>query len=155
MTSINSTYNVNYLSGINFKAKNSVSQSVSNPLTPQPNVSFRGTEALAAYNYNLVNKSEKSKWDSEYLKEIENKALKQMDNSGNQDGKVTVEEALKYLNIEDLLSGQNEVDATKIKAAAEKISEVLTKYAGQDKEFSAEEWANFLNGQEWGAVLNI
>ena len=57
MTSINPTYNVNYLSGIKPKTKSSVTQSVSNPLPPQPNVSFRGTEALAAYNYNLVNKN--------------------------------------------------------------------------------------------------
>lgn len=154
MTSINPIYNINYAQAPAFKAReDSTTAPVSNPIASN-NISFRGTEALAAYNYNLVNKSEKSKWDSEYLKEIENKALKQMDNSGNQDGKVTVEEALKYLNIEDLLSGQNEADAAKIKAAAEKISEVLTKYAGQDKEFSAEEWANFLNGQEWSAVLN-
>ena len=69
-------------------------------------------------------------------------------------GKVTVNEALNDLNIASLLSGQNKTDAAKIKAAAEKIPEVLAKYAGQDGEFTAEEWANFLNGQEWGAVLD-
>ena len=155
MTSINPIYNINYAQAPTFKAKieGGTTAPVSNPIASN-NISFRGTEALAAYNYNLVNKSEKSKWDSEYLKEIENKALKQMDNSGNQDGKVTVEEALKDLNIEDLLSGQNETDTAKIKAKADKIYEVLTRYAGQDGEFTAEEWANFLNGQEWGAVLD-
>ena len=93
------------------------------------------------------------KWDSAYLKGIQNETFKRMDGAGNKDGKVTVNEALNDLNIASLLSGQNEADAAKIKAAAEKIPEVLAKYAGQDGEFTAEEWANFLNGQEWGAVL--
>ena len=94
------------------------------------------------------------KWDSAYLKGIQNETFKRMDGAGNKDGKVTVNEALNDLNIASLLSGQNKTDAAKIKAAAEKISEVLAKYAGQDGEFTAEEWANFLNGQEWGAVLD-
>lgn len=94
------------------------------------------------------------KWDSAYLKGIQNETFKRMDGAGNKDGKVTVNEALNDLNIASLLSGQNEADAAKIKAAAEKIPEVLAKYAGQDGEFTAEEWANFLNGQEWGTVLD-
>ena len=94
------------------------------------------------------------KWDSAYLKGIQNETFKRMDGAGNKDGKVTVNEALNDLNIASLLSGQNKTDAAKIKAAAEKIPEVLAKYAGQDGEFTAEEWANFLNGQEWGAVLD-
>ena len=94
------------------------------------------------------------KWDSAYLKGIQNETFKRMDCAGNKDGKVTVNEALNDLNIASLLSGQNKTDAAKIKAAAEKIPEVLAKYAGQDGEFTAEEWANFLNGQEWGAVLD-
>ena len=155
MASINPIYNINYTQSQAFKAKveNKNEPPATNPITT-PNLAFKGTEALRAYNYNLVNKSEKSKRDSEYLKEIENEALKRMDNSGNQDGKVTVKEALKDLNIAGLLSGQNETDTTKIKAAAANIHEVLAKYAGQDGEFTAEEWANFLNSQEWDAVLD-
>jgi hypothetical protein len=94
------------------------------------------------------------KWDSAYLNGIQNETFKRMDGVGNKDGKVTVDEALKNLNIGSLLSGQNEADTAKIKAAADKIPDVLAKYAGQDGEFTAEEWANFLNGQEWGAVLD-
>lgn len=155
MTSINPIYSINYTQSPAFKPKveNKNEPPATNPIAP-PNLAFKGTEALRAYNYNLVNKSEKSKKDSEYLKEIENKALKQMDNSGNQDGKITVNEALSDLNIASLLSGQNEADVAKIKAAAANIPEVLAKYAGQDGVFTAEEWANFLNGEEWGAVLD-
>ncbi len=94
------------------------------------------------------------KWDSAYLNGIQNETFKRMDGAGNKDCKVTVDEALKNLNIGSLLSGQNEADTAKIKAAADKIPDVLAKYAGQDGEFTAEEWANFLNGQEWGAVLD-
>lgn len=94
------------------------------------------------------------KWDSGYLNDIKTQAFARMDGAGNKDGKVTVDEALKDLNIGSLLSGQNKADTAKIKAAADKIPDVLAKYAGQDGEFTAEEWANFLNGQEWGAVLN-
>lgn len=57
MASINPSYNINYLSGINFRAKAQETQSASTPISPPPNVSFKGTEALAAYNYNLVNKN--------------------------------------------------------------------------------------------------
>ena len=94
------------------------------------------------------------KWDSGYLNDIKNHAFKRMDGAGDKDGKVTIKEALNDLNIGSLLSGQNEADTAKIKAAADKIPEVLAKYAGEDGTFSAEEWANFLNGNEWGAVLD-
>ena len=157
MTSINPSYNINQIQTTAFKVKdrNEVAyEQIASTQDIEKKVSLNGTEALAAYNYNLVNKSEKSKRDSEYLKEIENEALKRMDKSGNQDGKVTLDEALKYLNIDSLLSGQNEADVAKIKAAADKIPDVLVKYAGQDGEFTAEEWANFLNSQEWDAVLD-
>ena len=55
--SINSIQNVNYLQAPAFKAKGvneSNSAITTNPISAQ-NVSFNGTEALAAYNYNLVN----------------------------------------------------------------------------------------------------
>ena len=56
MTSINPIYNVNYAQAPNFRAKETNSAPVTNPVA-QPNVSFKGAEALAAYNYNLVNKN--------------------------------------------------------------------------------------------------
>lgn len=57
MTSINSNYSINYLNGISFRAKPQETSPVSNPFPPKPNVSFRGAEALAAYNYNLINRN--------------------------------------------------------------------------------------------------
>ena len=58
VTSINPIYNVNYAQAPMFKAKE---ESATAPITkpiPQPSLAFKGTEALRAYNYNLVNKSE-------------------------------------------------------------------------------------------------
>lgn len=93
-----------------------------------------------------------NKYPASYLNEIKNGALKRMDTNG--DGKVNVDEAFKSLDIASLISGQDEKDAQKIKAAAKQIPEVLAKYAGNDKQFSAEEWADFLNGKEWDTVMD-
>ncbi len=59
MLSINSINNINYLHAPAFKAKGvneNNSAITTNPISAQ-NVSFNGTEALAAYNYNFVNKN--------------------------------------------------------------------------------------------------
>lgn len=57
MTSINPTYNINYAHSPVFKAKDeNISAPVSNPV-PAPNFAFKGTEALRAYNFNLINKN--------------------------------------------------------------------------------------------------
>ena len=56
MTSINPNYNINYVQMPKLRAKETNSVPVTNPV-PQPNVCFKGTEALAAYNYNLINKN--------------------------------------------------------------------------------------------------
>lgn len=56
VTSINPIYNINYAQAPLFKAKDDgVTAPITNPI-PAPNIAFRGTEALRAYNYNLVNK---------------------------------------------------------------------------------------------------
>lgn len=94
-------------------------------------------------------------YSEQYLKEIKNMALTRMDKAGNGDGKVTVNEALKDLDIGGLLNGQNADDTKKIKTAAKNIEQVLAKYAGTDGVFSAQEWADFLNGDEWGSVLDV
>ena len=57
MTSIISSYSINYLNGVSSRTKPQETPPVSKPLPPQPNVSFRGKDALAAYNYNLINKN--------------------------------------------------------------------------------------------------
>lgn len=95
-----------------------------------------------------------NEYPQSYLADIEKQALKRMDDNGNKDGKVTVNEALKELNISSLLAGQNEADTAKIQKTAANIESVLKQYAGDDGEFNAKEWANFLNGKEWGAVLD-
>ena len=106
--------------------------------------------ASMAYGLSHINKK---KWDQEYLNGIQNESFKKIDGAGNNDNKVTVDEVLNDLNIPDLLLEQNEVDTAKIKAVADKIPEALVQYAGQDGEFTPEEYAEFLNGSEWGAVL--
>ena len=95
-----------------------------------------------------------NKYPDSYLKGIENETFKRIDNAGNKDGKVTVDEAYKDLDIPGLLSGQNEQDAAKIKKASANIKSVLERYAGNDGIFSAQEWADFLNGDEWDAVMD-
>ena len=92
-------------------------------------------------------------YDAGYLKSIKDVAFKRMDNAGTKDGKISVEEAYKDLDIGFMLEGQNATDTFKIASSTSDIPEVLKKYAGKDGEFSAKEWANFLNGDEWGEAL--
>lgn len=98
--------------------------------------------------------SNQSKYDKEYLEDIEKIAFSRMDEAGNGDGKITVDEAFKDLDIGSLLSGQNLSDIAQIAYQAKDIEKVLEEYAGDNGEFSAEEWADFLNGEEWGGVLD-
>lgn len=97
-------------------------------------------------------------YSNDYLNGIKNETFKRMDsseNGGNGDGKISIQEALNDLNIASLLSGQRPEEAAKLMDAASKIPDALAKYAGEDSVFSAEEWADFLNGSEWGNVLDI
>lgn len=74
---------------------------------------------------------------------------------GNGDGKVDINEAYKSLKIGlMLLMNQGSKDAEKIKASSDGMKETLAKYSGADGTFSAQEWAEFLNGKEWGRVLD-
>lgn len=97
-----------------------------------------------------------AKYSQEYLNDIKN-TFKRMDdvkNGGNGNGKVDLNEAYNDLDIPYLLANQNQEDTIKIETASRNIKEALKNYAGDDGEFSAEEWADFINGKEWGAVLN-
>lgn len=138
MASINPSYNINYLSGINFRAKAQETQSASTPISPPPNVSFNGTEALAAYNYNLVNKC----YPPEYIEDC-TKILNKRDL--NKDGKTSVEEALHNDNFKITNPDLHEKN---------KIS--LQKYAERDgnSNVTAEEYADWLNGPEHQKVLD-
>ena len=92
-----------------------------------------------------------------YLADIKNITFNRMDsskNGGNGDGQVDINEAFNDLDIGSLLSGQNLEDSLKIMKAAENIGDALSEYAGEDSIFSEEEWANFINGDEWGSVLD-
>lgn len=94
------------------------------------------------------------KYSEEYLNGIKNEVFTRADEAGNKDGRITSDEVLEDLNIGFLLSGQNGQDTAKILTAAGSIPDVLVQYAGEDGEFSPEEYADFLNGDEWGAVLD-
>lgn len=97
-------------------------------------------------------------FSNEYLNSIKNEVFTRMDsaeNGGDGNGEVSIQEALNDLNIGAMLSGQSPEDAQKLMAAASKIPDALAKYAGDDGIFNAEEWAHFLNGSEWGDVLDI
>ena len=85
--------------------------------------------------------------EQEYLDSIKNDAFNRIDGKGNNDGKVTIDEALKDLQdtVLSQMKNKNQLSAN--------INEVLKQYAGEDKTFSAEDWAEFLNGDEWNNVL--
>lgn len=98
-----------------------------------------------------------NQYPQQYLNDINDVLKNRMDgNGGKKDGKVTVNEAYNDLDIGDLLSGleKSSNEYNKLKSLTDKIPEVLKKYAGSDGIFQAEEWANFLNGDEWKAVLD-
>ena len=101
--------------------------------------------------------SDGNKYPQQYLNEINDVLTNRMDGNGDKkDGKVTVSEAYNDLNIGSLLSGLKEGsnEYNMLKALTDKIPETLKKYAGSDGIFQAEEWADFLNGNEWGAVID-
>lgn len=98
-------------------------------------------------------------FSQEYLYGIKTEVFTRMDsasNGGNGDGKITVNEACNDLHIDTLFSGiKEDTDEYKnLKGLTDKIPEALVEYSGEDEEFSPEEWAQFLNGQEWGNVLD-
>jgi hypothetical protein len=98
------------------------------------------------------------KYPKEYLEQINEILKNRIDGnvSGKKDGKVTVNEAYKDLQVgslfADLKEGSQEYN--RLKALTDKIPEALSKYAGKDGVFQAKEWADFLNGKEWGQVLD-
>ena len=97
-----------------------------------------------------------SKYPPEYLKSIEFIMAKRMDgNGGKKDGKVTVNEALNDLNISSLFSGlrKGSFEYINLWSLTSNMTKVLKRYAGSDGIFQPKEWAAFLNGNEWGAVL--
>ncbi len=95
----------------------------------------------------------RNQYSTEYLNGINEKFV-EMDSAGNGDGKVDANEALIDLNIGSLLKGQGVEDTQKIMEASQCIPKAIEKYAGEDGEFTAQEWADFINGKEWGGVLD-
>ena len=77
-------------------------------------------------------------------------------NGGKKDGMVTVQEALNSLDIGGMLYGiqQGTQEYNNLKTLADNIPQALQKYAGKDGVFQAQEWADFLNGNEWGQFLD-
>jgi len=99
-------------------------------------------------------------FDAAYLKGIKDEVLPRMDstlNGGNGDGVADVEEAYRDLNPEMVFRGieKNSAAYKKLRGYVDKIEGALEEYAGKDGKFTAEEWAQFLNGEEWGNVLDV
>lgn len=114
-----------------------------------------------------VNGATQFKYPAEYLKGCEAK-LKQIDKEyGNGDGKVSIEEmqiAFKkgplaiMTDTRDYKYGKysaliGEIDKNKILFAYRKMPEAIKKSAGQDKVYSAEEYAQLINSKEWDECL--
>ena len=57
MTSINPIFYVNHVQAPKFKAAAKNTAPITNPLEQTASVTLNGTDALAAYNYNLVNRN--------------------------------------------------------------------------------------------------
>ena len=98
-----------------------------------------------------------NRYSQQYLTGINDMLTNRMDgNGGEKEGKVTVNEAYNDLDIGSLLSGLKEGsnEYNKLKALTNKVPDALKKYAGSDGIFQAEEWADFLNGEEWGVVID-
>ena len=98
-----------------------------------------------------------NKYSQQYYNEINDVFTNRMDgNGGKKDGKVTIKEAYNDLDIPSLFFGleKGSAEYKKLKSLTDKIPDTLKKYAGSDGIFQAEEWANFINGKEWGDVLD-
>ena len=106
-----------------------------------------------------INQTTNRQYPQEYLNEIKNSAFKRMDlkkNGGNGDGKISIGEALNDLNIDFLRNDgyfQSKQSKNKFENAVSNLPSILANYAGDDKEFSPQEWAEFINGKEWREVL--
>ena len=95
-----------------------------------------------------------SKYSKEYLNSITQVFQSRID--ANKDGKVTLDEAYKDINVSGLLAGLKEgsTEYIRLKVLTDKIPEAMKTYAGADGILQEEEWAEFLNGEEWGNVLD-
>lgn len=99
-----------------------------------------------------------NRYSNEYLNAVRQAMAANIDgNGGKKDGKVTVQEALNSLNIGGILYGIKEdtQEYKNLKTLADNIPQTVQKYAGKDGVFQAYEWANFLNGNEWGQFLEL
>lgn len=106
-------------------------------------------------NFNSIS----AKYSNEYLNLIKNDAFTRIDskkNGGNGDKKVSVNEAYNDLDVGSLLSGlkQGSSEYNRLTGLTNNLPQILAAYAGNDGEFTPLEWAEFLNGKEWGAVLD-
>ena len=83
---------------------------------------------LLNFNYSDNN------YSKEYLNGIKNDVFTRMDKNGNSDGKITVNEAYKDLDIGSLLSGlkKGSSEYNRLNGLTSNISQVLAKYAGSD-----------------------
>ena len=137
MTSINPIYKINDVQMSNFKIKGNTREDTFKMDYVPNQEAFKGTEALRAYNYNIVNSH-----SPEYLKGCET-ILAERDL--NKDGNTSVEEALCNDNFKITNPDFHERDKKSLK-----------KYALQDSNpnVTAKEYADWLNGPEHQEVLD-
>lgn len=100
-----------------------------------------------------------TEFSQDYLNSIKNEAFPRIDSKdryGNGDGKITVDEVYKDLEIGRLFYGLKEDsdEYNRLKTYTDRIPEAIVEYSGEDEEFTPEEWAKFLNGEEWGDVID-
>ena len=101
-------------------------------------------------------------YPQQYLDEITKYQLQPMDskgNGGNGDGKTSIGEALNnFSKLTNFMRNDGYFTSKQSKEnfenAVSKLPEALVKYAGDDKYFSAQEMAEFINGSEWNEVLS-
>ena len=104
---------------------------------------------------NLINSGN---YSLDYLNDIKKNQLDKGDlkeNGGDGDGNLSVNEAFNNLALDSVfnhLSGDGAEE--KLNGIKSNVGNVLAKYAGDDGNFSAQEYADFLNGDEWNSVLS-
>lgn len=140
---------------LNYQPKFYNSVPFSQGIVPQGGfVNYAGFSSVG----NAGSLKEDTSGQNSYQQEIQN-SFARMDsqaNGGNGDGKVSVDEALNDLDIPSLFSNldENSDEYKNLKKYTDKVPAALAKYAGNDKEFTTDEWDKFLNGSEWLNVID-
>lgn len=99
-----------------------------------------------------------TEFSQDYLNSIKNEAFPRIDSKdryGNGDGKITVDEVYKDLEIGRLFYGLKEDsdEYNRLKTFTDKIPEALVEYSGDDAIFSVEEYTALKNDETYSTFL--